>query len=88
MVVETSNGDRLERVANALLARGYSVGLPPDYRITRNVAAIVLQRSPKTLANWRSDGYPLKQHVVGNRVYYDLADVLAILDVDVLDPAA
>lgn len=88
MVVEASNGDRLERIANALLARGYSVGLPPDYRITRNVAAIVLQRSPKTMANWRSDGYPLKQHVLGNRVYYDLADVLAILGGEAIDPAA
>lgn len=59
-------------------ARGHWVG--PDDRVPESVAALLLGRSSKTLANWRCDleGPPFLK--IRGRIYYRLADLAAATD--------
>jgi hypothetical protein len=52
----------------------------PDGRINRANAAIILDRNPKTLAEWKSKGLGPPQFMVGGRVFYWLSDVLDYRD--------
>jgi excisionase family DNA binding protein len=44
-------------------------------RLTRKKAAEYLGYHPGTLDKWASKGINLKYHMVGGRVYYDIADL-------------
>lgn len=50
----------------------------PDNRVHRRDAARALGRKAKTLAEWKSRGIGPRPIMVGGRVFYDWAEVLAI----------
>jgi hypothetical protein len=47
----------------------------PGNRVDRKNAAKALNRTPKTLAEWKRLGIGPKAHLVGGRVFYDWAEV-------------
>jgi hypothetical protein len=45
--------------------------------MSRRNAALALDKSEQTLANWKTQGIGPRCFVVGGRAYYDAAEVLA-----------
>ncbi len=50
----------------------------PDGRVSRRDAAMILGRTPKTLAIWKMRGWGPRPIMVGGRVFHDLNECLAI----------
>jgi hypothetical protein len=48
----------------------------PDRRVTSADAGKIFDRSPKTMANWRSKGWGPRPIVVGGRVFHDYDECL------------
>lgn len=49
----------------------------PDGAVDRKGASIVLNKSPKTLANWALAGLGPRSWLIGGRRHYDYAECLA-----------
>jgi len=54
------------------------VRILPDNRISRADAANMLGREAKTLADWKCKGWGPRPIVVGNRVFHDYDETLAM----------
>ena len=50
----------------------------PDGRVNRANAALILDKTPKTLAQWASMGIGPRVRKVGGRVFYDVEECLAM----------
>lgn len=50
----------------------------PDNRVDSGNTGIALNKTPKTLANWRSKGIGPRPIKVGGRIFYDWPEVLAM----------
>lgn len=50
----------------------------PDGRVSRREAAKMLDRSTKTLADWKLRGWGPRAILVGGRVFHDYEEVLAM----------
>ncbi len=50
----------------------------PDNRVSRREAAKVLNRAPKTLADWSAKGWGPRPTSVGGRIFYRYDEVLAV----------
>lgn len=50
----------------------------PDRRVSRHDAALILGRSPKTLAEWKTRGWGPRAIVVGGRIFHDYDECLAM----------
>ena len=48
----------------------------PDNRVSRIDAAKILDRKPKTLADWKLKAWGPRPIIVGGRVFYDYDEVL------------
>lgn len=54
--------------------------LPPDYLLTPDAAAAILETTPGTLAVWRcTRRYPLPWTKIGRKVRYRAGDLLAFI---------
>ena len=54
------------------------VTILPDNRVDSTNTGIALNKDPKTLANWRSQGIGPRAFKVGGRVFYNWPEVLAM----------
>lgn len=54
------------------------VRLLPDRRINRANAALVFDRRPKTLAEWKCKGIGPRPIIVGGRIFYDYDECMAM----------
>jgi len=54
------------------------VTILPDNRVDSANTGIALNKDPKTLANWRSQGIGPRSFKVGGRIFYDWPEVLAM----------
>lgn len=50
----------------------------PDDRVDASNAGKALNKTPKTLANWRSQGIGPRHSKVGGRIFYNWSEVLAM----------
>jgi hypothetical protein len=50
----------------------------PDRRVSREDAAKILGRAPKTLAIWKGHGWGPRPIIVGGRVFHDYDECLAM----------
>lgn len=50
----------------------------PDGRVSRRDAAVILGRTPKTLADWKLRGWGPRPILVGGRVFHDYEECLAM----------
>jgi hypothetical protein len=49
----------------------------PGNRVDRKNAAAALNRTPKTLAEWKRLGLGPRSHMIGGRVFYNWSEVQA-----------
>lgn len=59
-----------------------TVRVLPDGRVNPRNAGVFLDRSTRTLANWRSQGRGPRWKKVGGRVFYDLDGLRKFVDGD------
>jgi hypothetical protein len=50
----------------------------PDRRVSRQHAALILGRTAKTLAEWKTRGWGPRAIVVGGRIFHDYDECLAM----------
>lgn len=50
----------------------------PDGRVTRKDAGAILNRKPKTMADWKLKGWGPRAIVVGGRIFHDYEECLAM----------
>lgn len=57
---------------------GVRVRVLPDRRVSRRDAALILGRTPKTLAEWKIRGWGPRPIIVGGRIFHDYDECLAM----------
>lgn len=62
------------------MVENISIRVLPDGRVNRSDAAAFLGRSPKTLADWSSNGSGPRPRKVGGRIFYYMHDLEAFRD--------
>ena len=85
---QAAPADRVGQLRDWCVANGHHVGA--DDSVYEHVAALILDRSPGTLKNWRSSGagsaLPFYRHGRTGRVRYRLTDLAELLAVQRVDP--
>jgi hypothetical protein len=64
----------------AIYIKRAKIRITPNGRVNRRSAALILDRSEKTLANWASKGIGPQITMVGGRAFYDYAECVAFRD--------